>query len=54
MRVFLRDYVMQIKRLEIYYSLLNIKFKSTEDIIDKLQQLKALTKQKFHQSISNY
>ena len=45
---------MLLKRKEIYFSMMNIKFESTEDMINELQQLKGKSKLKYHQKISNY
>ena len=38
----------------MHFPMTKAKFKPTEDIIDKLQQLKNTTKPGFHQNISNY
>ena len=39
---------------EIWMNMVNTKYNSTEDMIDKLQQLKGKTKLKFYRNISNY
>ena len=39
---------------EIYISMVNTNYNSTEDMINKLQQLKGKTKLKFYKHISNY
>ena len=39
---------------EIYSSIVNTKYNSTEDVIDQLQQLKGKTKLKFYKNISKY
>ena len=38
----------------MHFSMTTAKFKPTEDILHKLQQLKNTTKPGFHQKISNY
>ena len=42
------------KILEIYINMVNTIYNSTEDMINKLQQLKGKTKLKFYKNISNY
>ena len=39
---------------EIYINMVNTKYNSTEDMIDKLQTLKSKTKLKFYKNIKNY
>ena len=39
---------------EIYINMVNTKYNSTEDMINKLQSLKGKTKLKFYKNISNY
>ena len=39
---------------EIYINMVNTNYNSTEDMINKLQQLKGKTKLKFYKNISNY
>ena len=39
---------------EIYINMVNTKYNSTEDMINKLQELKGKTKVKFYKNISNY
>ena len=39
---------------EIYINMVNTIYNSTQEMIDKLQQLKGRTKLKFYKSISNY
>ena len=36
------------------FSILNMKYKTTEEIFNKLQKLKGKTKLNFHQSITDY
>ena len=44
-----------IKKIrEIYINMVNTTYNSTEDMINKLQQLKGKTKLKFYKNISNY
>ena len=44
-----------IKKIrEIYINMVNTKYNSTEDMINKLQSLKGKTKLKFYKNISNY
>ena len=38
----------------IYYSKVDTTYNSTEDMINKLQQLKGKTKLQFYQNISNF
>ena len=42
------------KRREIYINMVNTTFNSTEDLINKLQELKIKTKFKFYKNISDY
>ena len=42
------------KILEIYINMVNTTYNSTEDMINKLQELKGKTKLKFYKNISNY
>ena len=42
------------KILEIYIKMVNTNYNSTEDMINKIQQLKGKTKLKFYKNISNY
>ena len=39
---------------EIWMTLVNTNYNSTEDMINKLQELKGKTKLKFHKNITNY
>ena len=39
---------------QIYINMVNTNYNTTEDMINKLQQLKGRTKLKFHKNISNY
>ena len=43
-----------MKRLEIYYSMVNTTYNSTQEVIKNLQSLKCKTKLKFYKKTSNH
>ena len=43
-----------LRKREIWMNMVNTKYKTTEDMIAKLQQLKGKTKLNFYKNISNY
>ena len=55
MEIFLLDCLMLVKKIrDIWMKMVNTTYKSTEDMINKLQDLKGKTKLKLFKNISNY